>query len=355
MKKVILSAYINNNLGDDLFIKILCERFPNTKFILFLPKKTKFLKSLPNVHTSIIGYYIDEISYKLYKRLIATKLLSFFVKTHVHIGGSLFIENSKWRRKLNRYSLKVKSFEYNFLIGCNFGPFEDENYLKSYKKVFNEFTDISFRDTASLKLFSEMDNVRVAPDLVLSYSSSVVKQKKSIGIALIDLNNREELKKYEAIYLSNLKEIIKNYSQKSYSINLFSFCEEEGDFSAANSLKKEISINSEIHIINYTGNIEEFLKKFNAMEIIVASRFHAMILGLTQNSQVIPLTYSEKMISTLNDLEYTGLVKKIKNLKINDYKEILSSLETATSAIDVKKHSQEAISHFTYLDKHFKR
>ena len=34
-------AYVNGNLGDDLFVKILCERYPNQKFLLCGPKKYK--------------------------------------------------------------------------------------------------------------------------------------------------------------------------------------------------------------------------------------------------------------------------------------------------------------------------
>src|SRR5690625_2356463 len=41
MKKVMVYAYTQFNLGDDLFIKILCERYPETQFVLYAPKKYK--------------------------------------------------------------------------------------------------------------------------------------------------------------------------------------------------------------------------------------------------------------------------------------------------------------------------
>ena len=41
MKKVKVYAYTRQNLGDDLFLKILCERYKNTKFILYAPEVYK--------------------------------------------------------------------------------------------------------------------------------------------------------------------------------------------------------------------------------------------------------------------------------------------------------------------------
>ncbi|ALS76421.1 hypothetical protein AUC31_14970 [Planococcus rifietoensis] len=355
MKKIMLSAYVNNNLGDDLFLKILCERFPYIKFIIFTPQKTVFLKSFNNLHASTIGYYIDEISYKIFRRLFATKILSFFVNSHVHIGGSLFIENDKWKRKFHKYSLKVNSFSNNFLLGCNFGPFKKDEYLNSYKELFKVFNDISFRDTKSLKLFHDIDNARVSPDIVLSYSNNYEKTPKSIGISIINLSDRKELLEKEEIYLNNLKEIIINYASKGYTIKLFSFCEEEGDLTAANNLLNRVSyLSDEVEIVNYSGDIDYFLKEFNSMEIVVASRFHAMILGLVQSSSVIPIAYSEKMINTLDDLKYEGTVKSIKSLFENDYEEIIFSLEKENNLIDMTRYSQEAKQHFKILDKHLK-
>lgn len=41
MKRIMINAYTTFNLGDDLFIKVLCERYPNTEFILYAPKEYK--------------------------------------------------------------------------------------------------------------------------------------------------------------------------------------------------------------------------------------------------------------------------------------------------------------------------
>ena len=50
MKKIFIYAYMAKNLGDDLMVRILCERYPNTKFYLFADAfyKTAF-KDLDNL------------------------------------------------------------------------------------------------------------------------------------------------------------------------------------------------------------------------------------------------------------------------------------------------------------------
>lgn len=50
MKKLRVFAYTKQNLGDDLFVKILCKRYPNTKFVLYAPNiYKKVFKDIKNL------------------------------------------------------------------------------------------------------------------------------------------------------------------------------------------------------------------------------------------------------------------------------------------------------------------
>ena len=44
MKKILVNAYTSLNFGDDLFLKILFDRYPNVKWIL--PRGGKIYKNL---------------------------------------------------------------------------------------------------------------------------------------------------------------------------------------------------------------------------------------------------------------------------------------------------------------------
>ncbi len=66
-KKVMIYAYCNFNLGDDLFIKILCERYPEVHFLLYAPIEYKYyFKWLPNItvyprNNIFLGYSISPL------------------------------------------------------------------------------------------------------------------------------------------------------------------------------------------------------------------------------------------------------------------------------------------------------
>lgn len=51
MKKVVLEAYTHANLGDDLFVKTICERYPKVQFYLQVaPGFDKGFSTIENLH-----------------------------------------------------------------------------------------------------------------------------------------------------------------------------------------------------------------------------------------------------------------------------------------------------------------
>src|SRR5690625_151431 len=96
MKKVMVYAYTAFNLGDDLFIKILCERYPQTMFYLVAPKSYRELfadidnlKIIPR--ESFIRRSLNLIMKKLFRKYRFTeRLIAKKCDASVYIGGSLF-------------------------------------------------------------------------------------------------------------------------------------------------------------------------------------------------------------------------------------------------------------------------
>lgn len=84
MKKIFLMAYARKNLGDDLFIKMLLERYPMHQFYMKI-NKYEYLDELDkynNLNVSI-GNDTDEELYKL-------DVNQFDI--YIYIGGSIFME-----------------------------------------------------------------------------------------------------------------------------------------------------------------------------------------------------------------------------------------------------------------------
>ena len=74
--RVHITAFIAGNLGDDLFIKILCERYGNTDFVLAGPGKFKVLfKDITNLNYICDDTFGKKVTSRLlnYRRKLAGK------------------------------------------------------------------------------------------------------------------------------------------------------------------------------------------------------------------------------------------------------------------------------------------
>src|SRR5690554_6271667 len=107
-KKILVIGYASINLGDDLFFKILFEKFPDHKFY-FLAKK-EYDSVFEHQNLSIID---DSILYRFlwrYKRSLLFRILARKLDGCVIIGGSIFMENRNSETIFNYQNLIVNSF-----------------------------------------------------------------------------------------------------------------------------------------------------------------------------------------------------------------------------------------------------
>src|SRR5690625_4486418 len=130
MKKVMVHAYTQFNLGDDLFIKILCNKYPETLFVLSAPKQYKeCFKNISNLqiipNDSLIMRGFNYITKKLGFNFGLMQLVPKRYDATVLIGGSLFIQNDNWRKELDQIKSFTTQRKHSIQLGDNFGPFED--------------------------------------------------------------------------------------------------------------------------------------------------------------------------------------------------------------------------------------
>ena len=345
MKKIYLKGYLYKNLGDDLFFKMITERYPNIDFYAF--SKYKY-----NCKNNIKIYQKKRILNKLLKVISNNKLNQERMIINkcdfcVIIGGSIFIQG---KSSYDKY-IFANNKKY-FILGSNFGPYQSDEFYKEYEEIFKNAQDVCFREKKSYNLFNQLNNVRNAPDIIFSLDTSALKKQseKRVVFSIIDLSNRFNNKICE-LYINKMINMIYFFSEKKYKITLMSFCSNEGDEKAIKEILSNIKDNklkSKIDIYNYNGNIDEALMVLNNCEIIVGSRFHANILGLVMNKTIIPIAYSDKTINVLEDLKYTGKIidiRKIEEFSIDDLTE-----KDLKYKLNINKHKKEAEMQFQKLD-----
>jgi colanic acid/amylovoran biosynthesis protein len=361
MKKVMVYAYTNFNLGDDLFIKILCERYPQTQFVLYAPSKYKIcFKDINNLKIfpsdSIIVRGINFVLRGLKIHNFLRELVSKNCDAAVYIGGSLFIQRKNWRdsiENLKRMRINNKPF---FLLGANFGPFSDIDFYLKHKEIFREYTDICFREKYSYDLFKDLYNVRVADDIVFQLKKQDVQQiEKKLVVSVIKPSSREHLSNYDEIYYKKITDITIHFIKRGYEVTLMSFCENEGDKEAVerimNLIPKEYLNKVTKHL--YKLNIDETLDIIARSSFVIATRFHAMILGWLYNKPVFPIVYSDKMTNVMKDVGFKGLYVNFKDLDSLKPEEVFESMET--NLIDVCEQIKNSEGHFKKLDEYLLR
>ena len=315
MKKVFILAYSKENLGDDLFVDILVNKYKDVQFFTrAIQEKTYIYNKNANLHYK--DYTLDNLAKMQEKEFDAI----------VYIGGSIFMEKAggvERIKKLNTIATNCKKNNIPFLfISSNFGPYKTPEYKRETQKLMRSITDICFRDKQSYETFKKFKSVRYAPDVVFSYNKPVRVKRDTVGISVLNFKYRNELKFYQRKYYEVLKNCIINYIKQGKTVTLFSFCEYEGDEDSINLIISELQPRyaSKVQVEKYRGKIDDFIKKYSSMEYFLCSRFHSMVLSAVFNQKVSILSYSNKIANVVNDLH---LSKEIYNVsEINDINDI---------------------------------
>lgn len=345
-KKVMIYAYTAHNLGDDLFIHLLCTRYPDVHFYLYAPKKYKQtfheltnLQVLPN-HTTI--------------KKIRQRLRS-LPKTAVYIGGSLFIEQNGWEKQWKQLKRARKRHRDFFILGANFGPYESEAFYHSYEALFKTCHDVCFRDLASYQLFEHIKQVRTANDLVFTHPvESVNITTPTIVISVIYPSIRTSLAGYDEAYFTTIAQLTEASVNAGYEVVLMAFCKREKDDHAIKAITEKIAPqhHSAISTFYYDTNIDAALDVIAKAEIIVATRFHAMILGILYHKKVFAVMYSKKMLTVMEDNEFAIAYRDIQDVQNVSAETILHEASHVHTSLE--KLHDEAEKQFHVLDQYIR-
>ena len=260
MKKVFIMAYARKNLGDDLFIKMILDKYNNIDFYIKVNdyNNVEELDKCENLHV-LIGNDTDEELYKMNEEEY---------DAYIYIGGSIFMEGGKVYNLSPKFlnfveRCKKKNIPFCY-VSSNYGPYQTKEYFELSKRNFKTCTDICFRDKYSYNLFKDIETVRYAPDYAFGYEQEEqTKINNSVGISVIDLEIRNELKHLYKYYYKFIIENIKQYIKEGKKVYLYSFCEYEGDEKILDKIKTEIGNESNLIEVKYDGNVEEFLKMYS--------------------------------------------------------------------------------------------
>ena len=207
MKKVMLYAYIDENIGDDLFLELICSRYKEEiDFYLYVPERLMdSYCTITNLHC--IPYkdknkWEDRINRYLFKGKLSPILKwnkmylldKKWVKKmdcQLWLGGSQFVETSDWKSviKYKQHQQKITPIPF-FSISATVGPFKTKAYINAVKQVIKGYTHITYRDKFSYDFMKGIGNSSYAFDMVFTKQRVGLKQSKKICISVIDTTSR---------------------------------------------------------------------------------------------------------------------------------------------------------------------
>lgn len=361
--RFMLYGFFGHNVGDDAFFDMLFKRYPDTMFyIMHEPSYAEFFSRYPNVRfydaTRPDIIKINAFGEKFNQSNLFEKLLLKICDGVVHIGGSIYQQIGNWQLDFDiRKERKLRGKKF-FAVSNNFGPYTDNSYRDMWAGEFKKWTDICFRDRYSYNLFSDIPIVRYAPDLLFRFPIEKKESEKKVSVSVIDTlaPSRTIEKSTAEAYENKIVELIKRFSSDGYAVSLLSFCAFAGDNAAADrilaALPEEISSN--IKNVVYRNNLNEITNEIETSEYVVATRFHAMILGYIAGKKVLPICYSEKMSNVISDLSLSDSIITLDNLSSLTADELIS-LANIVPEEKINEISHLATEQFAGFDKFVSR
>ena len=336
------------NLGDDLFLCAICNRYPKFEFIIECD--SQYSVAFNNLSNLMIVSDINDIK--------DTICLQIF------LGGSLFMQPKNEKNIKSKYIDTIKKNTFNapyIIIGANFGPYNNMQHLHLYQDWFQWANDICFRDLWSKNQFPSLNNIRWAPDIILGQHNLLCEKdfiatERAISLSLINNNGRIGLPCYsEKTYISSLSSAIQKYIEQDYRIKLLSFCPKQGDTIISQKIKDNLSstYRYKTEIIEYNGDISRFIENGYNCEYIIGTRFHSVIIAWCLNIKVLPIIYNDKMRHVIEDYTFPYDYLDITQLKNATFESFDSNRSRQPwNCENLKCFSNE---HFSYLDKFVRR
>ncbi len=362
---IMLYAYVDENIGDDLFIDLICKRYKDIQFYLYIPVKyLNYYSNLKNLHCipmKSFGKNTERINRWLFKERLLPILYwnrmynldKLWIKKmdgNIWLGGSQFVETRDWKSvikyKIKQQQLKQIPF---FSISATVGPFKTEEYETAVKMVIAGYKHIVFRDKWSYERMGEKANSSYAYDMVFTKKLLNQKKEKEVCISVIDTYGRfadEIAKSYEKWILS----VSKYFLEKGYKLNFLSLCNNHHDNKAIQRIIKSIPLDK-VSVYSYSENMNEIISIISKSEIMVGTRYHSIVLGLKLGLKVLPVIYESKTENLLDMLGVTGI--KIDNL-LGASVENANNLMIQLSEVQIINISQNAEHQYFELDKWMK-
>lgn len=304
------------------------------------------------VRRLFLGIFIDLCRWiKVIKKLIGTDML---VMTGTGMLSDVGISPFGLHYDILRWSIAAKVCRCKLLfVSVGVGPIR-RPLSNFFVKAALRLADYrSYRDIFSQSYVEGMgiapESGAVYPDLAFSLPAGTLpdarardKQKTVIGIGLITYDTsrtaaQENVETVYRNYIGKVATFVRWLIEHNYTVRFLI-----GDVVYDNRVRQDLRALLESGGLSYeTGQIideparsvDELLSQLARTNIVVASRFHNVLLALMLRKPVVAISFHEKVDSLMRAMEMTQFCQGIENVDVNKLISQLAALEEGAESI----------------------
>ena len=302
--EILLEAYLDSNFGDDLFMHMLLQRYPDHRFYLMTSAGQRMMFSRPNL--SRIDYLDAESQLERYG-------------AYVFVGGDFFSPLADHISRYRRAHAIRENGGHVFILGCSLNRTYTEEEYRQVNAVFSEADFVSFRDEVSYRQCVEhMHNVHAVSSADMSFllHDDLLERSKrhamagAMGISVRKRMGSDEDGTYSA-YIREIGGVALEHLCADERNTVSFLALSTGEWDDRKTARDIITLLPEnladrVSIKAYEGDIEAFMDDASQCESFVCTRFHSLCLSILFGKPFVPISYEVKIENLLKTLGYDG-------------------------------------------------
>ncbi|MBB5031711.1 polysaccharide pyruvyl transferase family protein [Prosthecobacter vanneervenii] len=269
--------------------------------------------------TAVSGYFREQNLQSVRLTLHSLARWRRFPDADVVVGGGNVL-NDHSLRLLHTYFKGHRKSAY-----CMGVDFSDPEVLNRHRDVLDQFALVTFRSEAQRALAAEVlgpswhDRLGCHPDLAWLHQTRVRQSfpgwqpRRRIALNILPLYLREngssfccaydeghhfhnQARRETTAYLQIVEKTVRHYLSKGYEVVHLPFAVEDAAF--ASQWLRPMGV----RCMKYTLGLKSVLGTLSSCEAFIATRFHALVLGLMTGMPIRPIPYARKNSDLLAEL-----------------------------------------------------
>ncbi len=320
----------------------------------------------PVIRVLKLLFLVFEEPFRWYQAFKALKGTSALMVIGLGMLGDFGIRPFGLHYDLLRWSLVAKlSGRSLFFVSVGVGPIHNRLSRLMVKTALRLGDYRSYRDVFSRQYLEAIGFKRrvdaVYPDLVFSLPYALLPDKRKpgdgravVGYGIMNyysptgmMENREGIYK---TYLARSSAAIVGLLERGYKIRLLI-----GDVAYDNSVRRDLreliekrgwTCDGNTLIDEPASSVGQLLSQVSDTDIVVASRFHNILLGLMLSKPVVALSYHEKVLDLVNSVGLAQYCQDIEHIDVERLITQCTELLTERVASQRRVHIDEQVSGF---------